>query len=247
MTSDEPWFVDAFRSDYIDVYAHRDVSASRREAAYLRAQSLEAPVLDLCCGFGRHTLALRELGIDVFGIDLSADLLRRARELPNAAVIDGRLVRGDARVLPLRDASIGAVVVLFSSFGYFGDEGDRRVLGEIARALRRGGRVVLDLMNPERVGATLVPDSRTERAGWKIDEQRRLVDGGRRVVKLVKLSREGAHGRAWREDVRLYTPEEIASLLSEAGLALVRIDGDFDDSAWSAESPRMIVHARSPL
>jgi SAM-dependent methyltransferase len=243
MTSGEPWFVEAFRSEYVDVYAHRDLSASRREAEYLRAQSLESPVLDLCCGFGRHTLAMRQLGLDAFGIDLSAELLRHAHKLPNAQEIVGRLARGDARDLPLDDASCGAVVVLFSSFGYFGDDGDQRVLREVERVLRAGGRVVLDLMNAERVQATLVPHSRAERAGWSIEEQRRLVAGGRHVVKDVKLTRGDGTVRTWREDVRLYSPREIEALLAEAGLPLLRIDGDFDGRAWDAESPRLIVHA----
>jgi SAM-dependent methyltransferase len=242
--TDDPWFVDAFRSEYVDVYAHRDLSASRREARYLKAQSLEGTVLDLCCGFGRHTLAMRELGLNAFGIDLSAELLGHALRLPNAQAIAGRLLRGDARDLPLADASCGSIVVLFSSFGYFGDAGDRRVLREMQRVLRAGGRAVLDLMNGERVEATLVPHTRTERAGWRIEEQRRLVEGGRRVVKDVKLSRGDGALRTWREDVRLYSLREIEALLEDAGLPLVGADGDFDGRAWTAESPRLIVHAQ---
>jgi SAM-dependent methyltransferase len=139
------------------------------------------------------------------------------------------------------------VVVLFSSFGYFGDEGDLRVLREVARVLRAEGRVVLDLMNAERMQATLVPRSHTQRAGWSIDEQRRLVDGGRRVIKDVQLTREDGVVRAWREDVRLYSPREIEALLADAGLSLVRIDGDFDGRAWSPEAPRLIVHAQKRM
>lgn len=246
MTEDEPWFVEAFRSDYVDVYSHRDFGASRREAEYLNAQALEGPVLDLCCGFGRHTLALRELGFDVLGLDLSAELLQHARSLPGADRIASRLVRGDARVLPLADGSCGAIVLLFSSFGYFGDVGDQRVLDEVRRVLRPCGRLVLDLMNPERVRAALVPYSRTERPDWLLEERRRLEEGGRRVVKDVKLTRAAGEVRTWREDVRLYSPQEIEALLAYAGIELARIDGDFDGRPADVESPRQIVHARKP-
>ena len=244
MTLVEPWFVEAFRSEYVDAYAHRDLTASRREAEYLRGESLESPVLDLCCGYGRHTLALLELGVDAFGIDLSVELLRHARTLPNAELLYGRLTRGDARRLPLLDASCGAVVVLFSSFGYFGDAGDRDVLREIARVLRPSGRVVLDLLNGTQLESSLVPTSRTERSGWTIDEARRLVDGGRRVVKDVRMTRSDGSSRAWREDVRLYSPREIEELCRSADLEPTRVDGEFDGRAWNEESPRLIAHAR---
>ncbi len=244
MTLAEPWFVEAFRSEYVDAYAHRDLTASRREAEYLRDEVLPSPVLDLCCGFGRHTLALLELGVDAFGIDLSAELLDHARTLPNAELLYGRLARGDARSLPLADSTCGAVVVLFSSFGYFGDAGDRHVLREIARVLRADGRVVLDLMNGSQLESSLVPNSRSERSGWTIEEERRLVEGGRRVVKDVRMTRAGGASRAWREDVRLYSPREIGELLASENLATTRVDGDFDGRAWSAESPRLIVHAQ---
>ncbi len=55
----------------------------------------------------------------------------------------GRLFRGDARAVPFGDGSFDAVLNLFSSFGYFGEQGDGQVLGEIARLVRPGGQVVI--------------------------------------------------------------------------------------------------------
>jgi hypothetical protein len=110
--------------------------------------------------------------------------------------------------------------------------------------LRADGRVVLDLMNGSQLESALVPSSHTERSGWTIVEERRLVDGGRRVVKDVRMTRGDGTSRAWREDVRLYSPREIRSLLESAGLALMYFDGDFDGHAWSEASPRLIVHAQ---
>ena len=127
--SDEPWYEAAFRDDYRLVYAHRDLDAARGEARHLLRAGVSGRVLDLCCGFGRHSLALAEQGLDVFGLDLSMDLLRAAADLPDPARhLGGRLVRGDVSGLPFADAAFDSVVVLFSSFGYFGDDGDREVL-----------------------------------------------------------------------------------------------------------------------
>jgi SAM-dependent methyltransferase len=239
----EPWFVSAFRADYLAVYPHRDLESARREVDGLIASGVGGRVLDLGCGFGRHTLAMRERGLEAFGLDLSADLLAHARELPGAAGIAGRLVRGDARRLPFLAARFDTVTVLFSSFGYFGDRGDREVLAEVARVLRPGGRLVLDLMNARRVRAELVPESLRERDGFQLLERRALVDQGRSVEKEVQLRAPDGGERSWVERVRLYEHDEIARLLAASNLDLTRTMGDFDGSPPSASSPRWIVHA----
>lgn len=243
MSGEEPWYVAAFRSGYRAVYPHRDVASARKEARWLVEHGVRGRVLDLCCGFGRHTLALFELGCDVHGVDLSMDLLREAAAGDDTRRIAHRLVRGDARAVPFRSATFDSVVVLFSSFGYFGDDGDAAMLGEVARLLVPGGTAVLDLMNPERVREALVPSSRDERAGRVVDERRRLEDGGRRVVKEVRVE-EGGSSRAWTERVRLYAPEEVDAMLRERGLELVARAGDFDATPYGPRSSRQIVLAR---
>ena len=239
---EEPWYAAAFGDDYRRVYAHRDLDGARPEAAFLLAQGVAGRVLDLCCGFGRHALLLAEAGLDVYGLDLSLDLLRAARELPGfEAHLAGRLVRADMTRVPFADGSFDALVNLFSSFGYLGEVGDGRVLAEVARVLRPGGRAVLDLMNPERVRATLVASSQRRGDGFELLERRRLEQGGRRVVKEVELRIDGRAPRRWREDVRLYDPGELEPLLGAAGLAVDAVWGDFDGRPAEPDAPRRIL------
>jgi SAM-dependent methyltransferase len=237
------WFDTAFGRDYLAVYPHRDAASARREVAGLVARGVGATggrVLDLGCGFGRHLAALREHGIDAWGLDRSLALLQHADP-----ALRGRFARGDFRALPFQPGIFGAVLMLFSSFGYFGDAENAHVLDEIARVLVPNGLAVLDLMNPVRVRATLVPESRLERGALAIHERRTLEHGGTRVVKDVRLaSAEGERG--WREDVRLYAPDELDALLGTAGLRRLRTEGDFDGrpfAAGSPEPPRQIVWA----
>jgi len=237
----EPWFVEAFRAAYLDVYPHRTLDAARREAKFLVELGVRGRVLDVCCGSGRHCAALRELGVSAFGLDLSRDLLGRARSF--ASELGGRLLCGDARALPIASARLDAVVSLFSSFGYFGASGDRAMLLEVGRVLAPGGRFVVDLMNPAHVRATLVPRSVTERNGITVEEARSLTDGGRRVQKEVELRARDGSTTSWREDVRLYEAAELAPWLAEAGLHLRASHGDFDGSPASASAPRQILLA----
>jgi len=226
MSAERPWFDAAFGAAYRDVYPHRDLAAARCEVAGLLERGLGrtgGPALDLGCGFGRHLAALRERGVDAFGLDRSAELLASIE-----AGLRRRVVRGDFRALPFGARSFGAVAMLFTSFGYFEDTENERVLAEVARVLVPGGELVLDLMNPARVRATLVPESRSARGGLAIVERRRLERGGTRVVK----------------DVRLYEPDELARLAADHGLERVRVEGDFDGRPFAPEAPRQLVWLR---
>ncbi|MEU3947559.1 class I SAM-dependent methyltransferase [Streptomyces sp. NPDC029526] len=93
-------------------------------------------LLDVACGTGIVTrrFAAARPGLRVSGVDLAPAMTRRA-----AARLPGAVVRGDSRRLPVRDASVDAVVSVWL-LHLLADPGEvRRVIGECARVLRPGG------------------------------------------------------------------------------------------------------------
>jgi len=235
----EPWYVTAFRADYRELYAHRDERAADEEVQHLIKRGLQGPVLDLCCGFGRHAQALQAHGFAVIGVDLSEELLRGAH-----AALAGRLVRCDARSIPFQDQAFFGLVNLFSSFGYFGVQGDLQVLDEISRVLQPGGVAFMDLMNPEYVRSTLVPYSEGEKQGVVLTEERQLEDHGRQVVKQVCMTRPDGEQRRWREDVRLYSVADLSESLHERGIDVESVVGGFDGRPLSKDAPRQLFCLR---
>ncbi|MEC7232078.1 MAG: class I SAM-dependent methyltransferase, partial [Planctomycetota bacterium] len=178
------------------------------------------------------------------------DLLRGARALEEesdaAALLRGRLAQADLRALPFADGVFGAVVNLFTSFGYLGDEGDAQALAEMARVLAPGGTLVMDLMNPAAIRRGLVPSSREERDGIVLEAERRLQDDGRRVVKEVRMTMPDGAERSWREEVRMFEPDELDELLGAAGLEVQGRAGDFSGRDFDpVEAARQIVVARA--
>lgn len=99
--------------------------------------------LDIGCGTGLHFRAVQAGGYTVVGVDLSADQLRiAARRSP-------RVIQADARRLPLRDAAIPAIAMTFTHT----DVDDFAVaVGEAARVLRPGGRIVCLGQHPTFMG-----------------------------------------------------------------------------------------------
>src|SRR5215213_706908 len=141
------WYKEWFGEEYLELYSHRDASEAEEHVDFVvrGLGDVEKPraVLDLACGTGRHTAALRQRGYRVLGVDLSLTFLARMKErgLPPVA--------GDMRSLPFMDESFDWVLNFFTSFGYFERERENfLVLEEIVRVLAPGGWFLIDLMNP---------------------------------------------------------------------------------------------------
>ena len=240
----EPWYEAAFRGDYLNVYAHRDDESARAEAAFAaRALHLSphSRVLDLACGAGRRARALAAAGHRVVGIDLSADLLAAA--VAAGGGVRG-FVRGDMRAIPLR-GPFDAVTMFFTSFGYFDEAGNDRVLAEVSRVLSPGGRILLDVPNRDVVVAGLVPESEREGEGGSvIRERRHMTPDGRRVTKEVRIFRGEKLAAEYTESVRLYAPAELAARLARAGLPEEARYGDLAGLPFGAESARLVLVGR---
>ena len=113
----------------------------------------DTPILDLCCGQGRHVLEMARTGYwNVHGMDRSHYLVSRARNIARKSSLNISFREGDARKLPYRDNHFGVVTMLGNSFGYFEtQQDDIQVLQEVRRVLRPGGHLILRLyVRPDR-------------------------------------------------------------------------------------------------
>ena len=231
------WFEDWFGETYLEMYPHRD---EQDAAAAVRLISESVPLrdartLDLACGPGRHSNLLRGKAGKVFGLDLSAPLLQRARRDYSPPI---SVVRGDMRQLPFAGSSFDVVVNLFTSFGYFKTDNEHRaVLLEVARILSRGGWFVLDYLNAMRVKDDLVEHEELTMGGRRVSVSRWISEDGKYVFKNMDLVDEG---RSYRERVRLFEHEDLELLLSDAGLNVRERYGSYQGDALADSSPRVL-------
>ncbi|MBU5674097.1 class I SAM-dependent methyltransferase [Paenibacillus brevis] len=242
------WYEHSFGEDYLLVYKHRDTQGARREVERM-VEWLELPqeakVLDLCCGMGRHSMALVEAGFEVTGVDLSEVLLREARR--NDPEHRVTWLQADMRKLPLT-GGFDAVVNLFSSFGYFKEDREHiQVLREIKRVLKPEGKFIIDYLNPRYIADNLIPESERMDDGQRIVERRMIQNGY--VMKRIWISQaaksEGNNQeepREYLERIKLYTAEQFTDMLGEAGLILEQIYGSHAGESYDPIlSPRMIL------
>ncbi len=232
------WFEQWFAEEYLSLYRHRDEEEGAQAVALIAAQVplVDRCVLDLACGPGRHTLQLRAAGANVVGFDLSMPLLSRARHRAHALQ---PVVRGDMRHLPFRTGAFDVVVNLFTSFGYFSDDDQHRlVLREVATTLKKGGIFILDYFNTIDLVRGLVAHEEREIGTQRVVIERRISEDGRFVLKEMNLMDDG---RRFIERVRLFTPNDLENLITEAGLSIRSWFGDYNGGPLNERSPRALL------
>jgi SAM-dependent methyltransferase len=227
-----PWFRAAFGALYPVVYAHRDDSAAEHEARFAKELLDLEPgdrVLDLACGDGRHLSVFAKMGCIPFGVDLSTDLVSRARLRRRFAI-----VRADLRSLPFEDHAFDHATCFFTSFGYFDtEEENARVLEEAARVIRPGGRFLLDVPDREALERGLVPHDEFHREGLHV-RCSRTIDRGR-VRKTVSVTNgRGEEVAHFVESVRVYALDELRGRLHDARFRVIREAGGFDGATIGA-------------
>lgn len=244
------WYAEVFDETWLQLAPeHQDRRTAREIRFLLDSLRLGSPrdVLDLCCGAGRHALPLAKLGHRVTGVDLARRLLRKAHKLAEAESIDIRLLQGDMRSIDFVEA-FDAVLCMDTSFGFFDDRGNFEVVQAIARSLRPGGRVLLDVVNREHVAARMPRSLWWEKDGIRLMEdvnfrpQTSTLDVVRTVV------RPGDTPWEQTMTIRLYAQHELRAMLAMAGLEVLEVSGDvfYRGATFGAEDRRTMVLAQRP-
>src|SRR5207302_3126811 len=135
--------------DYLRFYRHLDEERSDSEAAEitgLLGLGRGSRVLDAPCGYGRIANRLAAGGAEVLGLDRDPYFLEVARADAKARGVDVEYVEGDLLEMEFA-GEFDAAISWFTSFGYHDDETDRDLLRRYRRALRPGGRLLLETMS----------------------------------------------------------------------------------------------------
>jgi SAM-dependent methyltransferase len=234
--------------DYMYFYSEAltDERTDMEVDALVRYLALEKPkkILDLACGFGRHTNRLALLGHNMTGVDITPGFLDIARR---DAMHKGVIVtyqQNDMRKITF-DNEFDYVMLLFTAFGYFSDEENLQVLINACNALRPGGSLIFDAPHRDTFLKRIKPYYVVEKEGnLMIDRMSFDSLQGRSYNRRIVL-RDGI-----RKDkpfsIRLYNPNEIQAMITRAGMDLERIYGGWEIQEVSPESTQIVVIARKP-
>jgi SAM-dependent methyltransferase len=225
----KPWFAEIFDEDYLRTLPFLTPQATQSEAEFVVETMNLAPgaqVLDVGCGYGRHAMELAARGFHVVGLDLSTPLLVRGGEEAHRRGLTINFVRGDMRELDFEN-QFDAAYCLFSTFGYFDDETNKKTLQNIARALKPQGKILVEILNRDYVIQDLPTRVWWEGDGCVVLEEVELNYFSSRIQ--VNRSVVFDDGRQLEQEisVRGYSLHEVGKLMHAAGFRVLEVSGGY--------------------
>ncbi|TRY25384.1 class I SAM-dependent methyltransferase [Brevibacillus sp. LEMMJ03] len=224
------------------------------------ARAAGGEVLDLACGTGRIAIPLAEAGVSVTGLDLSAEMLERARKKADERGVSGQLsfVQGDMRAFDL-GKTFSLVMIPFRSFLHLLHIHEQmKALSCIRRHLAPGGKFVMNVFVPKiahlyeesekmSLRGTYRLDSGEEIAMWdytRYDHFQQLAEVTRTYE---RISPEGVVTErvTGRFTLRYIFPAELHHLLRLNGLKVTQRFGSFAKAPFDAASTELIVVAEA--
>jgi len=243
---------------YDSVVPYRD----RQDVTFFveMARQAEGPVLEVGCGTGRILIPTARAGIEIVGFDLSSSMLAICREKlsrePKEVQSKVQLIQGDMRQFDL-GREFQLVTVPFRPFQHLTTVEDQvSCLMSLHGHLAQGGRVVLDLFNPDvqRLGSGPESGEFGEEPEFTMTDGRRVIRRHRIVSQDhfnqlldVELIYYVAHpdGReerlVHRFPMRYLFRFEVEHLLARTGFQVDEVYADYGKSPYGSKYPGELI------
>ncbi|HEU4739358.1 MAG TPA: class I SAM-dependent methyltransferase [Solirubrobacterales bacterium] len=222
----QDWYATAFDGATAEMaWTERTEAEVNRALTMLRPEGGER-ILDLACGTGRHSLELVKRGFSVVGSEISSELVAIAKQEAATKGLEATFLEGDLRELDF-EAEFDIVLNLNDgAVGYFEtDEENHRTFEVISRALKPGGRNLIQVPNVLYARARLpqrswIPsENMVELVEHRWNKKDRYMEGAMIPLRFGDVL-EGLKGIEFRQ--RLYTVDELREVYASVGMTVER-------------------------
>ncbi|MFP4186410.1 MAG: class I SAM-dependent methyltransferase [Candidatus Natronoplasma sp.] len=207
------------------------------------------PVLELGCGTGRITIPIGKEGYDIIGLDLSKKLLERAKEKAEEDDLAPKFIQDDMRDFSL-EKTFNLIFIPFNSIHHILtlDEMEK-VLNNVKKHLKPGGRFVLEFFNPDLDILNRDPKEEHEVIKYQDPDGKDEIkvtectdyESAKQLMHLTwYYDIEGkTKEREWT--VRVWFPKEAETILKYNHFEIEYKYGDFDGSRFTNNSAQQIL------
>lgn len=208
-------------------------------------------VLDLACGFGRHSIELAKRGFSVVGVDITADYIREAERMASLENLKTEFICADIRDITFFNEFDVVLNMADGAIGYLENDAENlRIFDRIASALKKGGKHFMNICNAEHA------ELHFPKRHWEIGEKqlslpefhwdketRRYLYGSWELT-FGEIARKPDSMEA-HSSTRLYSTHEIAAIWSERGMTMKSTFGGFNkDLPASHRELQLLVYSQ---
>lgn len=233
------------------------VEQTKKQVDFLiEAMSLSGSekVLDLACGFGRHSIAFAERGFYVVGVDITPAFVEDALKTAVEQNLPATFICADIRDIQFKEEFDVVLNMADGAIGYLEDDHENlRVFDRISEALKPGGKHFMDICNRAHAEAYFpkrhweIGENSISLASFDWDsEKKRMLYGGLEIPFEKTVHPVGQINM--NSSIRLYNKKEIQEILARRNMKIINTFSDFSGAPDVEKELQLMVYAmKAPL
>ena len=207
-------------------------------------------ILDLACGYGRHSIALACRGFSVTGVDITEAYIEDAIKTANELSLDAVFIHSDIRDIAFKDDFDVVLNLADGAIGYLEDDGENlKIFDVIVSALKPGGKHFMDVNNADHA-VHYFP-----KTNWEIGEKalalaqfdwdiitRRMKYAGYNILygeiaQKPQINMDDAHS------IRLYSLSELEQILGQRNMRVISSYSTYYGKAVTNREIQLMVYS----
>ncbi len=180
-------------------------------------------LLDLMCGYGRHSIALARKGMAVTAVDNLSDYINEISELAEKEQLPLKAIRTD--VLRYKTGELfDLVICMGNSLNFFNAEDVSKLLGTVSDHLKKGGHLLINTWSIAEIAVKNFKEKTWSRVGDLkfLTESKFLFQPARIETESTIISPDGKTEVKTGIDY-IFSINEMETMLGKAGLALKKV------------------------
>jgi len=200
-------------------------------------------VLDLMCGYGRHTIALARTGIFVTAVDSLAAYIKEIEDAVEKEQLPVKTVRKDIIHFQTTDI-FDLALCMGNSLNFFNGADTVSLLSNVAKTLKEKGRILINTWSLAEIAIkSFIANSWSTVADMKfLTSSKYLFQPTRIESESIIIAPDGTTETKTAIDY-IYSVAEMESILKEAGFALTEIFSIPGRKKFTLGDPRAYIVA----
>jgi 2-polyprenyl-3-methyl-5-hydroxy-6-metoxy-1,4-benzoquinol methylase len=201
-------------------------------------------VLDLMCGYGRHSIGLAEKGIGVTAVDNLHEYITEIDQKSTDSDLTIKTIQTD--VLKFRMANeFDLVICMGNSLNFFNAEDTKKILQNAHASLKENGQLLINTWSlSEIVIPGFVPNTWSEVNGMKYLQHSKYLFHPTRIEWDSYIISEDGQIEQKKAIDYIFSVSEIESMLVDAGFELVEIFSIPGRKVFALAEPRAYIIAK---
>ena len=208
-------------------------------------------ILDLACGFGRHSLSFAKRGYSVVGVDITTAFIEDAKKSAGEMSLSAEFCQSDILDVTYDNEFDVVLNLADGAIGYLKDDADNlKFFDVISRALKPGGKHFMDICDADHA-ETYFPKKH-----WEVGKKSLSLAQFDWYPETRRMKYEGDHlnfGEITRlpdidmnspGSMRLYSLSELHEIFRERSMEIISSYSDYYGKPNTNRELQLIVYSR---